>query len=123
MQVIFIFLAIEISIKMSEILNFWLSLLALISQMPPYLVFILVSKSTHSVSFVLSSHNPQCFYISTPLFAFVKLWYIINSLISVKSLFINFSRILKFLTIKFRHLTTKSEFFNADFKSHRENRS
>ena len=51
---------------MSEILNFWL--FALISQMPPYLMFILVSKSTHPVSLVLSSQNAQCFYISAPLF-------------------------------------------------------
>ena len=50
---------------MSEILNFWL--FALISQMPPYLMFILVSKSTHPVSLVLSSQNTQCFYISAPL--------------------------------------------------------
>ena len=50
---------------MSEILNFWL--FALISQMAPYLMFILVSKSTHPVSLVLSSQNAQCFYISAPL--------------------------------------------------------
>ena len=49
---------------MSEILNF----LALISQLPPYLMFILVSKSTHPVSLVLSSQNAQCFYISAPLY-------------------------------------------------------
>ena len=34
---------------MSDIPNFWLS--ALISQMPPYLIFILVSKSTHPVNY------------------------------------------------------------------------
>ena len=46
---------------MSKILNFWLSVL--ISQMPPYLMFILVSKSTHNDSLVLSSQNAHCFYI------------------------------------------------------------
>ena len=50
---------------MSEISNFWLSVL--ISQVAPYLMFILVSKSTHPVSLVLSSQNAQCFYISAPL--------------------------------------------------------
>ena len=50
---------------MSEISNFWLSVL--ISQMPPYLMFILASKSTHPVSVVLSSQNAQCFYISAQL--------------------------------------------------------
>ena len=50
---------------MLEISNFWLS--ALISQVAPYLMFILVSKSTHPVSLVLSSQNAQCFYISDPL--------------------------------------------------------
>ena len=59
------FSLIEIYIRMSEILNFML--FALISQMPPYLLFILVSKSTHPVSLVLSSQNAQCFYISAPL--------------------------------------------------------
>ena len=44
---------------MSGILNIWLSIL--ISQMPPYL-------STHSVSLVLFSQNPQCVDISAPLF-------------------------------------------------------
>ena len=52
---------------MSEILNF--GLFALISQMPPYLMFILVSKSTHPDSLVLSSQNAQCFNISAPLLA------------------------------------------------------
>ena len=56
---------------MSEISNFWLS--ALISQVPPYLMFILVSKSTHSVSLVLSSQNAQCFYISAPLTRALKI--------------------------------------------------
>ena len=51
---------------MSEISNFWLSVL--ISQIPPYLMFILVPKSTHPVSLVLSSQNAQCFYISAPLY-------------------------------------------------------
>ena len=51
--------------KMSEILNFWL--FTLISQMPPYLMFLLVSKSTHPVSLVLSSQNAQCLYKSAPL--------------------------------------------------------
>ena len=50
---------------MSEISNFWLSVL--ISQVAPYLMFILVSKSAHPVSLVLSSQNPECFYISAPL--------------------------------------------------------
>ena len=50
---------------MSEIQNFWL--LALISQMPPYLIFILVSKSTHTVNMVLSSQNAQYFHLSAPL--------------------------------------------------------
>ena len=59
------FSVIEIYIKMSEISNFWLSVL--ISQVAPYLMFILVSKSTHPVSLVLSSQNAQCFYISAPL--------------------------------------------------------
>ena len=49
---------------MSEILNFWLSVL--ISQIPPDLMFILVSESTHPVSLVLSSQNAQCFYIYAP---------------------------------------------------------
>ena len=59
------FSVIEMYIKMSEISNFWLSVL--ISQVAPYLMFILVSKSTHPVSLVLSSQNAQCFYISVPL--------------------------------------------------------
>ena len=50
---------------MSEISNFWLSVF--ISQVDPYLMFILVSKSTYPVSLVLSSQNAQCFYISAPL--------------------------------------------------------
>ena len=49
---------------MSEISNFWLSVL--ISQIPPGLMFILVSESTHPVSLVLSSQNAQCFYIYAP---------------------------------------------------------
>ena len=44
-------------IKTSESLNFWLSVL--ISEIPPYLMFILVSKSTHPVSLVLSSQNAR----------------------------------------------------------------
>ena len=52
---------IEIYNKMSEIPNFWL--LALISQMPPYLIFILVSKSTHPVNMVLSSQH-KCTILS-----------------------------------------------------------
>ena len=59
------FSVIEMYIKKSEISNFWLSIL--ISQVVPYLMFILVSKSTRPVSLVLSSQNVQCFYISTPL--------------------------------------------------------
>ena len=53
MQLIFtlsfleLFSVMEIYVKMSEILNFWLS--ALISQASPYLMFILVSKSTHPI--------------------------------------------------------------------------
>ena len=50
---------------MSEISNVWLSVL--ISKVAPYLMFILVSRSTHPVSLVLSSQNAQCFYISAPL--------------------------------------------------------
>ena len=42
---------------MSEILIFWLS--ALVSQMAPYLIFILLQKSTHSVNMVLSSQNAR----------------------------------------------------------------
>ena len=49
----------EFYVKMSEILNSWLSLL--ISQVPPYLMFILVSKSTHPVSLVLSSQTHNAF--------------------------------------------------------------
>jgi hypothetical protein len=58
---------IEIYNKMSEIRNFLL--LALISQMPPYLIFILVSnsKSTCPVNMLLSSQNAQYFYLSAPL--------------------------------------------------------
>ena len=59
------FSVIEMYIKMSEISNFWLSVL--ISQVAPYRMFILVSKSTHPVSLVLSSENAQCFYTSAPL--------------------------------------------------------
>ena len=59
------FSVIEIYIKMSKISNFWLSVL--ISQVAPYLMFILVSKSTHAVGLVLSSQNAQCFYISASL--------------------------------------------------------
>jgi hypothetical protein len=44
---------IKIYDKMSEIPHFWLS--ALISQMPPYLIFILVSK--YAVNMVLSSQK------------------------------------------------------------------
>ena len=40
---------------MSEILILWLS--ALVSQMAPYLIFILLQKSTHSVNMVLYSQN------------------------------------------------------------------
>ena len=46
---------------MSEILNFWLSIS--ISQMPPYLMFIVVSKSTYPLSLLPSSQNAQCFYL------------------------------------------------------------
>ena len=42
---------------MSEILIFWL--LALNSQMAPYLIFILLQKSTHSVNIMLSSQNAR----------------------------------------------------------------
>ena len=55
LEIIGSFSWIEIYNKMSEILNFWL--FALISQMAPYLIFILVSKSTHPDSLVLSSQN------------------------------------------------------------------
>ena len=65
LEILRFFSAIEIYIKMSEISNFWLSVL--ISQMPPYLMFILASKSTHPVSVVLSSQNAQCFYMSAQL--------------------------------------------------------
>ena len=44
---------------MSEISNFWLSVL--ISQMAPYLLFILVSKSTYPVNLVLSSKMYNAF--------------------------------------------------------------
>ena len=50
---------------MAEISNFLLSVL--ISQVAPYLMFILGSKSTHPISLVLSSQNAQCFYISALL--------------------------------------------------------
>ena len=48
---------IEIYIKMSEILFFLLS--ALTSQMAPYLIFILLQKSSHPVNNVLSSQNAR----------------------------------------------------------------
>ena len=67
LEILTFFSVIEMYIKMSEISNFWLS--ALILQVAPYLMFILVSKSTHPVSLVLSSQNAQCFYISAPLYA------------------------------------------------------
>ena len=51
------FSVIEIYIKMSEISNFSLSVSIL--QVAPYLMFILVSKSTHPVSLVLFSQNAQ----------------------------------------------------------------
>ena len=44
-------------IKMSEILIIWLS--ALVLQMAPYLIFILLQKSTHSVNIVLYSQNAR----------------------------------------------------------------
>ena len=47
----------EIYIKMSEILIIWLS--ALVSQMAPYLIFILLQTSTHSVNVVLYSQNAR----------------------------------------------------------------
>ena len=47
----------EIYINMSEILIIWLS--ALVSQMAPYLIFILLQKSTHSVIMVLYSQNAR----------------------------------------------------------------
>ena len=65
LEILTFFSVIEIYIK-SEISNFLLSLL--ISQVAPYLMFVLVSKSTHPVSLVLSSQNAQCFYITAPLF-------------------------------------------------------
>ena len=68
------FSVIEMYIKMSEISNFWLSVL--ISQVAPYLMFILGSKSTHPVSLVLASQNAQCFYISTPLSIRVQVNYL-----------------------------------------------
>ena len=42
---------------MSEIIIFWLSALA--SQTAPYLIFILLQKSTHSVNMVLYSQNAR----------------------------------------------------------------
>ena len=42
---------------MSEILILWLS--ALVSHMAPYLIFILLQKSTHSVNMVLYSQNAR----------------------------------------------------------------
>ena len=66
MQLIFTFIllemlrfqsVVEIYITMSEISNFWLSVL--ISQMAPYLMLILVSKFTRPDSLVLSSQNAQ----------------------------------------------------------------
>ena len=42
---------------MSEILIIWLS--ALVSQMAPYLIFILLQKSTHYVNVVLYSQNAR----------------------------------------------------------------
>ena len=47
----------EIYIKMSEILIIWLS--ALVAQMAPYLIFIPLHKSTHSVNVVLYSQNAR----------------------------------------------------------------
>ena len=70
LEILTFFSVIEMYIKMSEISNFWLSVL--ISQVAPYLMFILVSKSTNPVSLVLSSQNAQCFYISAPLICPVK---------------------------------------------------
>ena len=64
------FSVIEIYITMSEISYFLLSVL--ISQVAPYLMFILVSKSTHPVILVFSSQNAQCFYISAPLC--IRIW-------------------------------------------------
>ena len=66
LEILTFFSVIEMYIQMSKISNFWLSVL--ISQIPAYLMFILVSKSTHPVSLVLSSQNAQCFYISAPLY-------------------------------------------------------
>ena len=65
LEILTFFSVIEIYIKMSKISNVWLSVL--ISQVAPYLMFILVSKSTHPVSLVLSSQSAHCFYISAPL--------------------------------------------------------
>ena len=65
LEILTFFSVIETYIK-SEMSNFLLSLL--ISQVAPYLMFVLVSKSTHPVSLVLSSQNAQCFYITAPLF-------------------------------------------------------
>ena len=65
LEILTFFSVLEIYIK-SEMSNFLLSLL--ISQVAPYLMFVLVSKSTHPVSLVLSSQNAQCFYITAPLF-------------------------------------------------------
>ena len=44
---------------MSEILILWLSVL--VSQMAPYLIFILLRKSTHSVNMVLYSQNARLY--------------------------------------------------------------
>ena len=61
LEILTFFPVIEMYIKMSEISNFSLSVS--ISQVAPYLMFILVSESTHPVNLVLSSQNAQCFYI------------------------------------------------------------
>ena len=58
-EILTFFSVIEMYIKMSEISNFWLPVL--ISQVAPYLMFILVSKSTHPVSLVLSSQMHNAF--------------------------------------------------------------
>ena len=57
LEILTFFSVIEMYIKMSEISTFWLSVL--ISQVAPYLMFILVSTSTHPVSLVLSSQNAR----------------------------------------------------------------
>jgi hypothetical protein len=68
---------------MSEIPKFWL--LALTSQMPTYLTFILVSKSIHPVNMVFSLQNAQYFHLSAPLSKYGKAWSFVHALLSPES--------------------------------------